>query len=101
MLFFATRGTAELPGDPAGGENVLGLRRRKRDSTHRVAGQGERPHLLLFTTGGGSKLWPGAEADPASHSISTAAFARHTFTFTDAKTVMMAFAEAQEGDCED
>lgn len=107
MLWLAARGPAELQGDRR--ENVLGLRGRKRDSAPRVPGQDERPHLLFFTTRGGGELWPGAEADPARHSVSTAAdasdtaavLARHTFTFTDAETVMRALAKAQEADSED
>lgn len=56
---------------------MLGLRRRKRNSTYRVAGKGERPHLLLFATGGSGELRPGPEANAASHTFTVANHSRN------------------------
>jgi len=100
MLFIAAGSAAELPGNPAGRENVLGLRRRKRGATHGITGQGARSYLLFFTTRSRGELWPGAETNAARHTVpaadnpshpavdaSATDVSSHAFTLPDTETV--------------
>lgn len=72
---------------------MLGLRRWKCCATHGISSQGERPDLLFFTTRGRGELWPGAEADAASHATSAAVNPsatvnqRHAFAVTEPEAV--------------